>query len=100
MERHICVVSIYMYLQILVICLTLFGSSNAFIWERVNGPAKTLDCPNHCFSSDKNEEDECCSCHGIPTSRPTQDLFIEYVDLEGNSKLFLMAVTKQMTHLY
>ena len=67
--------------------LTSFGGSDAFIWERVNGPAKTLKCPNHCISSDKNEEDKCCSCHGIPTRRPTKDLLIEYVDLRGKSKV-------------
>ena len=83
MTRHICVVSVY----ILAIGLTSFGGSDAFIWERVNGPAKTLNCPNHCISSDKNEEDKCCSCHGIPTSRPTKYLLIEYVDLEGKSKV-------------
>ena len=87
MERHICGVSTYMYLQILAICLTVFGSSDAFIWKRVNGPAKTLDCPNHCISSDKNEEDECCSCDGIPITKPTIDLFIEYVDLGGKSQV-------------
>ena len=87
MENHLCLVSLYLQILAIAIGLISFDTSDAFIWERVNGPAKTLDCPNHCISSDKNEENECCSCHGIPISTSTRDLYIEYFDLEGNSKV-------------
>ena len=67
--------------------LKLVFISNGFIWNRIDGPAKTLDCPNFCALSDRLEENECCICHGVPLTIPIGNVLIEYIDLEGSSEV-------------
>ena len=70
-----------------VVFSTFIYLSNCFIWNRIDGPAKTLDCPLFCLSPDRLEENACCICYGVPVTRATSNALIEYIDLKGNSKV-------------
>ena len=74
-----------------MVILTMVYLSNCYTWNRIDGPAKNLECPIYCQSSDSLEENECCICHGVPITRPTSNVLIEYIDLEGNSEVILDA---------
>ena len=74
----------YFVLILVLIILTSIFLSNGFIWNRTDGPAKTLECPNFC-QTERIEENECCICHGVPLTVPIGNVLIEYIDLEGRS---------------
>ena len=73
----------FVFTLVVMMILKLVFISSGFIWNRIDGPAKTLDCPDFCESSDRLEENECCICHGVPFTRPIGNVLIEYLDLEG-----------------